>query len=122
MSLIWMAFLPGFVQLLFAGALSGILWGPVAPLLNHAMQIRTPHRLRGRVVGTINSASLAAGPAGFLAVGFLVEAVGARPAFLGLTGALFLVLVVAAPLRAWKLLDADPVPGTAASDHPATRD
>lgn len=122
MSLIWMAFLPGFVQLLFAGALSGILWGPVGPLLNHAMQIRTPHRLRGRVVGTINSASLAAGPAGFLAVGFLVQAAGVRPAFLGLTGALFLVLVATAPLRAWKLLDAAPVPGTAASDHPAKRD
>lgn len=118
LSLVWMAFLPGFTQLLVAGALSGLFWGPVGPMLNHAMQLRTPHRLRGRVVGTISSFSMAAGPAGFVAVGFLVEAVGARPAFLGLAAALLAVIVGMIPLRAWKLLDADPVPGSAASDHP----
>jgi MFS family permease len=118
LSLVWMAFLPGLVQLLFAGALSGILWGPMGPLLNHAMQLRTPHHLRGRVVGIVSSASLAAGPAGFLAVGFLVEATGVRPTFLGLASGLLLVMLAAAPLRAWKILDADPVPGSAASDHP----
>jgi MFS family permease len=119
-SLVWMAFLASFAQLLIAGALSGLFWGPVGPLLNHAMQLRTPHHLRGRVVGTINSASLAAGPAGFVAVGFLVEAFGVRPAFLGLTIALFVVLSVMAPWRAWKLLDAEPVPGSAAADHPSS--
>ena len=116
-SLIWMAFLAGYAQLLIAGALSGVFWGPVGPLLNHAMQARTPHRLRGRVVANISSASLAAGPAGFVAVGFLVDAAGVRPAFLGLSVALFLVLLALAPLRAWKLFDAEPVPGSAASDH-----
>jgi MFS family permease len=120
LSLVWMAFLPGFGQLLVAGALSGVFWGPVGPLLNHAMQLRTPHHLRGRVVGTTNSAALAAGPAGFLAVGFLVEAVGVRPAFIGLTAGLFAVVAVALPWRAWRLLDADPVPGSAASDHPVS--
>jgi MFS family permease len=118
-SLVWMAFLPGFAQLLIAGALSGMFWGPVGPLLNYAMQARTPHRLRGRVVGTISSASLAAGPAGFVAVGFLVESFGARPAFLGLSVSLLMVMIAAVPLRAWRLLDAEPVPGSAASDHPA---
>jgi len=118
LSLVWMAFLPGFGQLLAAGALSGIFWGPVGPLLNHAMQLRTPHHLRGRVVGTTNSAALAAGPAGFLAVGLLVEAVGTRPAFIGLAVGLFAVVVAALPWRPWRLLDADPVPGSAASDHP----
>jgi MFS family permease len=117
-ALLWMGFLPGLAQLLVAGALSGLFWGPVGPLFNHAIQLRTPHHLRGRVVGILSSASLAAGPAGFLAVGFLVEAVGARPSFLGLAAGLLLVMVAAAPLRAWKLLDADPVPGSAASDHP----
>jgi len=121
LSLVWMAFLPGFGQLLAAGALSGIFWGPVGPLFNHAMQLRTPHRLRGRVVGTTNSAAMAAGPAGFVAVGFLVEGVGTRPAFIGLAIGLLVVVVAALPLRAWKLLDADPVPGSAASDHPTAR-
>lgn len=121
-SLVWMAFLGGYAQLLIAGALSGVFWGPVGPLLNHAMQARTPHRLRGRVVANITSTSLAAGPAGFVAVGFLVDAFGVRPAFLGLTVAMFLVLLAFAPLRAWKLFDADPVPGSAASDHRLDRD
>lgn len=116
--LVWMAFLPGLAQLLVAAALSGLLWGPVGPLLNHAMQLRTPHHLRGRVTGVVNSASMAAGPAGFLAVGFLVDAVDTRPAFLGIASGLLVVTVAAAPLRAWKLFDADPVPGSAASDHP----
>jgi MFS family permease len=117
LSLLWMAFLPAFGQLLVAGALSGMLWGPVQPLLNHAMQLRTPHHLRGRVFGTITSASLAAGPAGFVAVGFLVQAFGARPAFLGLAAALLVVVVAMLGLRAWALLDAPPVPGSAAADH-----
>ncbi len=118
LSLLWMAFLPGFAQLLVAAALAGLFWGPVGPVLNYAMQSRTPHHLRGRVVGTINSASLAAGPVGFVAVGFLVESAGARPAFLGLSVGLLVVVIALAPLRAWRLLDAEPVPGSAASDHP----
>lgn len=118
LSLVWMAFLAGFVQLLVAAALSGFFWGPMGPVINYAMQSRTPHHLRGRVVGTINSASLAAGPAGFVAVGFLVEAFGARSAFLGLSLSLLAVSVAVIPMRSWRLLDAEPVPGTAASDHP----
>jgi MFS family permease len=122
LALVAMATLPSFPWLVVTGALSGLLWGPVQPLLNHAMQLRTPHHLRGRVTGTITSASMAAGPVGFLVVGLLVEAVGPRPAFLGLASGLLAVTLAMAPLRAWTLLDAPPVEGTAASDHePALR-
>jgi MFS family permease len=121
LALVWMAFLPSFPLLLVGGVLSGLLWGPVQPLMNHAMQLRTPHHLRGRVTGTITSASFAAGPAGYLVVGFLVEAFGPRPAFLGLSIGLLVVTLGMAPLRAWRLLDAPPVAGTAASDHVVAR-
>jgi MFS family permease len=117
LSLVWMAALPTFGLLLVAGALSGLLWGPAQPLLNHAMQLRTPHHLRGRVLGTITSVSMAAGPAGYLAVGFLVEAVGVQPAFVGLSVALLAVCVALALLPGWRLLAAPPVPGSAAADH-----
>jgi MFS family permease len=117
LALAGMSVLPTFGWLLPFGALTGLLWGPVQPLLNHATQIRTPHHLRGRVVGTLTSASLAAGPVGFLAVGFLVEAFGPRPAFVGLAAGLLAVTLAMAPLRAWRLLDAPPVPGSAAGDH-----
>jgi MFS family permease len=117
-ALLGMAVLPPYGWLLLAGALSGLLWGPAQPLLNHAMQIRTPHHLRGRVLGTITSASMAAGPVGYLAVGFIVEAVGVQPAFLWLTVALLVVVLAMTVLRAWRLLDDAPVPGSAAADHP----
>jgi MFS family permease len=118
LSLLWLGLLPAYGPLLVAGALSGMAWGPVQPLLNHAMQLRTPHHLRGRVTGTITSASLAAGPAGFLAVGFLVEEFGVRPSAFGLALLLLVVGVAMAPMRAWRLLDAPAVLGSAASDHP----
>jgi MFS family permease len=117
LALVAMALLPPFGFLLLASALAGLLWGPAQPLLNHAMQIRTPHHLRGRVLGTITSASMAAGPVGYLAVGFLVEAVGVQPAFLGLSVALLMAVLVMGALRAWRMLDDDPVPGSAAADH-----
>lgn len=117
LALLGMAFLPPFGWLLVAAALTGMLWGPVQPLLNHAMQTRTPDRLRGRVNGTIASASMAAGPLGFLVVGGLVEALGPRDAFLTFAVGLVAVAVAMSPLKAWRLLDAEPVEGSAAAGH-----
>jgi MFS family permease len=121
LSLVWLGMLPAFGPLMVAGALSGLLWGPVQPLLNHAMQLRTPHHMRGRVTGTITSASLAAGPVGLIAGGFLIEAYGVRTAALGLALGMLAVGVAMSPLRAWRLLDAAAVPGSAAADHPVGR-
>ena len=46
------------------------------------MQERTPDALRGRVVGLITSVAYAAGPAGYLVAGPLINAVGLQTAFL----------------------------------------
>lgn len=113
-ALVGMAILPPYPVLLLAAGLAGLMWGPIGPLLNHAMQVRTPDRLRGRVVGTMTAATMAAGPVGYLVVGALVESVGVEPAFLGLTVLLVVVGMAVAPLRVWSLLDAPPVEGSAA--------
>ena len=60
---------------------------------------------------------MAAGPLGFLVVGGLVEALGPRDAFLMFAGALVVVALAMSPLKAWRLLDADPVEGSAAAGH-----
>lgn len=112
--LVGMAVLPPFPLLLVFGGLAGAMWGPMGPLLNHAVQVRTPDRLRGRVTGTMTSATMASGPVGFLVVGALVETLGVGPAFLGLTILLLALVLAMTPMRAWSLLDAAPVPGSAA--------
>ena len=83
----------------------GLLYGPVGPLLNYAMQTRTPERLRGRVMGTITSFGYAAGSLGFLIVGPLVQNVGLQPTFVGLAVLLLLATLAAVPARSLRLLD-----------------
>lgn len=112
--LVGMAILPPFALLLVFAALAGLMWGPMGPLLNHAMQVRTPDRLRGRVVGTMTAATMAAGPIGYVGVGALVESLGVDAVFVGLAVLMLLVALATAPLRVWSLLDAPPIEGSAA--------
>ncbi|MCP2259051.1 putative arabinose efflux permease, MFS family [Streptoalloteichus tenebrarius] len=101
-----MAFLPSYSVLVALGAVSGLVYGPINPLLHLAMQTRTPERLRGRVLGVVNAVAYSAGPLGFLAVGPLVESFGVGPVFLGLAVALLLVTTAAVAVRPLAELDA----------------
>lgn len=97
-----MATLPPLPLLIVAAAACGLAYGPVQPLVNLAVQTRTPPGLRGRVIGVLVAAEYAAGPVGYLLAGPAVDAFGIRPAFLGLAAALLLVALGAtllAPLR-----------------------
>ncbi|MET7952154.1 MFS transporter [Micromonospora sp. NPDC005324] len=107
-ALLGLAFLPPFPAMLAFAGLIGLAYGPVNPLSNYAMQTRTPERLRGRVVGVMTSFAYAAGPAGYLLTGPLVQWLGLRNAFLALASALLLAAVVAAPLPALRTLDVPP--------------
>ena len=60
--------------------LTGLFWGPVQPILDLAMQVRTPEALRGRVIGVITSATYAAGPIGLLLAGPAIDGWGVRTA------------------------------------------
>ncbi len=91
-----MAFLPSLWLLVVLGAATGLMFGPINPITNLALQERVPSRLRGRAIGVVTSIAYAAGPIGFLVIGPLIEIVGLRAAFLTL--ALILVAVAFAAL------------------------
>jgi hypothetical protein len=74
------------------------------------MQERTPNALRGRVVGLITSVSYAAGPAGYLVAGPLINAVGLQAAFLLFACGLVAVAVGSFAVGALRGLDGTTVP------------
>ena len=98
--------MPSYPALVVLAVLVGLLYGPINPLANYAMQTRTPERLRGRVVGVMTSSAYAAGPVGYLLAGVLVERFGVRPAFLAMAGGLLVVALVSVPARSLRELDA----------------
>jgi MFS family permease len=104
-----LAFLPPFGVMLVASLGIGLAYGPIGPIVNLAMQTRTPERLRGRVVGIITSADYAAGPVGFLLVGAAVSRWDVEPVFVAV-GALVL-LVAASGLVVRSLRDLDDLDG-----------
>jgi len=87
--------------LLLLGALTGMLWGPVNPILNLAMQVLSPEAMRGRVIGVITSAAYAAGPVGLVIAGPLIDRFGVEATSIGFAGAVLAVSLVCfvLPLR-----------------------
>jgi MFS family permease len=104
-ALVPLAFLPAFPIMLAAGALAGFLYGPLGPLINLAMQTRTPEHLRGRVTGLLTSFATAAAPAGYLLAGPLVQWVGLQPAFFVMVGLVIVTGVTTAFLRPLEALN-----------------
>lgn len=92
--LLALAALPPFGVMLAAALFIGVSYGPQGPLVNIAMQTRSPERMRGRVVGIITSTEYAAGPFGYLLVGAATERFGVQSTFLAI-GALVLVVALA---------------------------
>jgi MFS family permease len=105
-----MATLPAFPLLVVASIAVGVMYAPVQPLVNIAMQSLTPPYLQGRVFGVIGSAALAAGPVGYLVTGPLVELIDLRPTFLVLAGVFLLCAVVVAVSGQLRGFDALPTP------------
>jgi MFS family permease len=105
-----MATLPPFPLLVVASIAVGVMYAPVQPLVNIAMQSLTPLALQGRVFGVIGSAALAAGPLGYLVTGPLVELIGLRPTFLLLAGVFLLCAIILAASGSLRGFDALPTP------------
>jgi len=94
LSVFAMSLLPPYPLLVAAGALAGFFWGPMGPLLNLVMQTTTPPAMRGRVLGVVMAMTYAAGPAGYLVAGWLIEGFGVESVFLGI--GILMVIVAAA--------------------------
>jgi MFS family permease len=87
------------------GFLTGLFFGSVNPIINTAMQNRSPERLRGRVTGIMGSAAYAAGPLGYVLAGPLIEAVGVQRAFLSMALVLLVATLASAGMRSLRGLD-----------------
>ena len=87
--------------LLMFGALTGLLWGPVNPILNLAMQVLSPEAMRGRVIGVVTSAAYAAGPLGLAVAGPLIDEFGVENTSVGFAGVVLAMSLVTflLPLR-----------------------
>jgi MFS family permease len=105
LALVPMAFLPPYPVILASGALAGLLYGPVNPIMNLVMQLRTPEEMRGRVIGVVTSIAYAAGPLGYLVAGPLVDWLGLRPTFMIMVGTLVAVCAGTLALRPLRELD-----------------
>lgn len=105
LGLVVMGLLPPFAVMIGAAGLVGLLYGPVDPLINLAIQLRSDARLRGRVIGVFSAAEYAAGPLGYLLAGPAVDAYGVAPTFLVVTVTLLLVAVSTIALRSLHDLD-----------------
>ena len=103
-----MALLPPYPVLVALAVVVGLAYGPVNPLVNLAIQTRTPEQARGRVTGLLNSVGYAAGPAGFLLVGPLIEWVGIRATFAGVGVAVLVVALAALPAPGLRAFDEEP--------------
>ncbi|MFD4369668.1 MFS transporter [Rhodococcus sp. NPDC058521] len=83
-AMVAMAFLPPLWVILLLAALQGFVFGPVGPIVNYAMQTRSPEHMRGRVVGVMTSTAYAAGPLGFVFAGPMLDRLGIQPTFFAL--------------------------------------
>ncbi len=120
--LIALAALPPMWLVIVLVTLSGFFWGPVNPLVNLAVQRRTPPMMLGRVMGLINAVAWTAAPIGYLLAGWLYEAWGPAVTF-GVCGAILTVasvsLLAVRPIRGLDSLPLSP-PEPALADRTGT--
>jgi predicted MFS family arabinose efflux permease len=113
-----LALLPAFPVMLVASFAIGLAYGPVGPVVNLAMQSRSPGHMRGRVVGIITSTEYAAGPVGYLLVGAATQRWGVKPTFVTVAVTLVVVAVVGLFVRGLGELDGLEAPTDHDGDRP----
>jgi MFS family permease len=86
-----LAFLPGVVLATTILVISGLLGGPVNPLLMTLLQERTPEGMRGRVFGLVMAIAWIAMPLGMLMSGLMLEYLGIRATIIFITAGSVLV-------------------------------
>ncbi|MGW0042583.1 MFS transporter [Rhodococcus sp. NPDC003348] len=103
--MVGMAFLPPLWVTLVLAAAIGLVYGPVGPIANYAMQTRSPEHMRGRVVGVMTSTAYAAGPLGYLLAGPMIDAVGLQATFFALAIPVCVIAAICFLLPALRELD-----------------
>lgn len=80
-----LAFLPGVAIATLILIASGLMSGPLNPLMMTMMQERTPDGMRGRVFGMVMAIAWVAMPLGMLAAGMALEYLGLRATIVAIT-------------------------------------
>jgi MFS family permease len=104
------AFLPPLWAMLAIAATIGLVYGPVGPIANYAMQTRSPEHMRGRVVGVMTSTAYAAGPLGYMLAGPLIDAAGLTATAIALAVPVCVIAAVCVALPALRELDDEVAP------------
>ena len=92
-SMVPLAFLPPLPLMVLAGALLGLSWGPMTPLLNTLVQVRVPKEAQGRVFSIQLSTFYVFPPIAMLLTGAAIERWDVRVVYLGIA-ALVVVTVL----------------------------
>ncbi len=108
-----LSMLPPFPMMIAASLVIGLAYGPIGPLVNLAMQARSPEHMRGRVVGIITSTEYAAGPVGYLIVGLATSRFGVQATFVTVAVLILVIATGAVFVRALDQFDDLAPPGGA---------
>ena len=101
----WLTALPGVAVVMALLLIAGVAIGPLNPILQTALQERTPQELLGRVFGLVGAVSAVAAPLGVLIAGFLLEYSGLRLTIFLNTGLLLVLALVLFLMPALRELD-----------------
>lgn len=92
-----------------AGLAGGILLGPMNPIINLALQRRTPESMRGRAMGVVTALAYGAYPIGYVLAGVLVEAYGVVATLAVFAAASVLLALLGSAAPSLKRLDELPL-------------
>jgi MFS family permease len=92
-----------------AALIGGILLGPMNPIINLALQRRTPERARGRAMGVVVALAYGAYPIGYVLAGVLVEAFGVVTTMAIFAAANIVIATLALAAPSLKRLDEMPL-------------
>lgn len=86
--------------------------GLVNPMLITIIMKETPQHMLGRVMGVISAGAMVAAPLGMIAVGPVLDAVGLRGTFIGISAILFAVFLMVIANRTIRQMDTAREPST----------
>ncbi|MGW0517084.1 MFS transporter [Crossiella sp. NPDC003009] len=110
-----------FGWLLTLALITGVVSGPINPVTAVVMQERTPEHMRGRVIGTVASLSLAASPLGAVVAGPIVEFSGPATAFVIIGAGCLLATAYAALTPGLRRIEPSQAPFAPAPEKANTR-
>ncbi len=112
LSLVVFAIWPQTGVMVAAGFAGGILLGPMNPIINLALQRRTPESMRGRAMGVVTALAYGIYPIGYFVAGLLVEAYDVRTTLAAFAVGSVVLALGASVAPSLKRLDEQPLDTT----------